>query len=378
MWIFHRARLLQRCGWGMRSKEEKTKGAIAPFNPPQININLKSHTGLNMLFPDKNTLKTSTELLEKIRSIRDLSPTSELNQAYLILRDIEKFIGNLQEEPILIEIPEEFNLAIEKKFLEISNFIDRRIAASSSNLSVRSNIDGEILDRIRQISSVLDNKKPIITLQVELGRADSAISDLKEKHSEHAGAMQEEIASLNEKISGLLATSNQKALSIFDEEFKALQNQHRKSARCWMVSTFFSLLIAILCVMLLSSNKGFPLLVPDKLSENPDVIWVYLASKFFVYAICLYTIVFCSKNYSKSKHNEIVFGHRSASVNAVALIYNALQDDSAKNTVIQEASKSIFGHINTGYIPHNSDQEDSYSAAPLQQLIQLSKESPLK
>lgn len=150
--------------------------------------------------------------------------------------------------------------------------------------------------------------------------------------------------------------------------FKEESDKAESSASSWLVATGVSL-SALLVMGFLSYGYHPPFNITDgitsAISSGSNVLLVQLAlSKFLIFGILSYLVVFCSRNYTASKHNATVNRHRQISL----MTYQSLAD-AAKQTdvILGHAASAIYAHQPTGYT--NSKHDDGPSAKAFVDLV---------
>lgn len=328
-----------------------------------------------MVFPSDDLIRLLQDCSNKLQNISRVYRSTTLQSASEHLQETFDFLSGAYSLNIYVHTPEDFENTFKNRALLLQQLITGREAQGMQNPDHIHHQENQILESVSLLIKDTAQYKTLIALKKENIQLYNTMATLKEETKQREKEAKSAIDEIEKRVSELASQSNQEGLNIFDAEFKKLQEEHKTSTRFWLIFLTLFLALCSITLLFLSSEKGFNALIPLQLRDHKDVEWLYFTSKIFIYGLLIYLVIFCAKNYSRSKHNEIVFGHRSASVNAISLIYNALKDNNAKNVVIKEASKSIFSHINTGYISHNSDEMNDADSVPLQQLINVSRDN---
>ncbi len=181
---------------------------------------------------------------------------------------------------------------------------------------------------------------------------------------------------------------------VFDDESKKLQT----SSIIWMiVIAIFALLLGLLATNFIDPKSWHPVLpsisastaatiaasatptvgnaIPAPAVTPPatDFLWIKpFAEKIAFAFVLLFGLLWSSRNYSASRHNEVVNRHRMNALRSFETFAKAATDDQTKNAVLIQATQAIFAPQATGYVKTDGDNS---SSSPIIELIRTASPS---
>ena len=104
---------------------------------------------------------------------------------------------------------------------------------------------------------------------------------------------------------------------------------------------------------------------------NTGIIVQKFGSKVAVLGILIAATVWCGRNYKSLMHLATINKHRALSLQTFQAFSHAASDEQAKDAVLMETTRTIFGNNPTGYIDQKSESCDSKS-----RIIEIARLSP--
>lgn len=273
------------------------------------------------------------ESLMPFQRFRIIKVSSHLLSLSEILNDIEK---NVTPDEI-----EETNDLTEKQQLR-KNLDENRIRLREG-----------LRTHLPEFTAAIDSGISYITSKEILQRNKNAedlslrISDLTKQAEE----MQEK----SERVLSELAMLPTKVqVSNYSKLFETESENFRRTSKWWLLSIIGCLvgIVALPIAHILAIHN-------QTLASLPfDAIIQINVSKVLILTALFYGLSICNKNYKMNKHNEILNKHRKNALSSFqAFVESPTADESTKNAVLLEATKTIYGAQQTGYM--NVDSDDS-------------------
>jgi hypothetical protein len=203
---------------------------------------------------------------------------------------------------------------------------------------------------------ILERNKIVADLSASIAELSLKASAVQEK----SDRILDDLASLPTKLQ----------VSNYSKLFETESENFKRSAKWWLMSTIGCLLgIVTLSVTHIWAIYSSTL---AQLTLN-DIIQINI-SKILILTALFYGLSICNKNYKMSKHNEILNKHRKNALSSFqAFVESPSADDSTKNAVLLEATRTIYGTQQTGYVVTDQDE----SPIKLIELINsISQKSP--
>jgi hypothetical protein len=259
----------------------------------------------NVPYSVLNRLSTqATEVKNQIDQVRSFSPTDS-NPVSTRDSIINSFRDNY-----------------DKRFTEISPVIA---------YSIRKGTDFELLEREAR-ETVIQSK---------------AMAQEIRKNGEQASA---EAESTLEKIKQAAA---EVGVAQHATHFKIESDYHSKTAINWLIATAIIGILTIVWGVFSFKFHAIPVSNPPQTIELVESF----ASKIIVLSVLYYTLVWSAKNYNAHRHNFVVNKHRQNALSTFETFVKAANDSDTKNAVLIQATQSIFGAQQSGYIQKDSEQE---------------------
>ncbi|WP_439557501.1 hypothetical protein [Dyadobacter sp.] len=140
----------------------------------------------------------------------------------------------------------------------------------------------------------------------------------------------------------------------YSEMFSNEASNFGRASKWWLFGVF-------ICFggIVLSSIVYSTLIAEDEFTKlTLNQLVQFNITKALTLAALFYGLAICNKNFKSSKHNQIVNKHRSnALASFQAFVEAPSADQATKNSVLLEATKTIYSSQTTGYL--RPDNEDS-------------------
>lgn len=221
---------------------------------------------------------------------------------------------------------------------------------------IRDNLVQEIHGRADQLYTVAspwipflayqkgDVAKNIESLTASVGQAQTLIEGAKESIK----ARQAEIETI---ITQAREASAAAGAAVFTQDFKneaaAIEGQ-----ALWWVKLTASLAVLTLAFAILVW------LFPINGDDTPSIIQRF-GGKLAALVVLFSATLWCGKTYKALKHLATVHRHRALSLQTFQAFSHAASDDAAKDAVLMEATKAVFGTVPTGFLDaKNSGDQD--------------------
>jgi ElaB/YqjD/DUF883 family membrane-anchored ribosome-binding protein len=238
----------------------------------------------------------------------------------------------------------------------------RQILGPATEEAANKELDNLRSDVTRALSSVELASEQIKTRQTDADR------QLQEFITQQKTTVTSELESVRSELEASLIEVRKAAaeagVSMNAKYFDVEAVEFKKQARFW----FWTLLILIV-VLFAYAIGGGALLDSLGLSPQPTGSGILDSTKLvsqraLLAFVLIFAVVWASKNYSASRHNEVVNRHRRNSLGSFETLAKSASDVQTKNAVLIQATQSIFSPQATGYV--KSDGEDSSSTKVLE------------
>lgn len=131
--------------------------------------------------------------------------------------------------------------------------------------------------------------------------------------------------------------------------FKDQSDAYRNNANIWL-GFAIAILLAILCF-------GFYLL-HDKAPVNQIEIIYSSVARIIILTSLFYALNICNKNVKSFRHNSILNKHRHNALMSFQTFTTSTEDEMTKNSILLEATRTIYGIQNTGFGDSDNDPEN--------------------
>lgn len=234
---------------------------------------------------------------------------------------------------------DELSHQLENQIDEVQNFLDESNEYRDeleSHIEALDQRQEEIDDQMMELENYLDSieKKAEDRLNQAVDEARGILENIRETSS----------------YVGVQEHSN-----IFEDE----ANNHREKYNFWMKVTagFAVLTIAVA----LSFATVFQ--IPSD-PTTPEIIQ-FATGKLVVLSILYYGVIWSSRNYLANRHNHVVNKHRQNALSTFQTFTEAASDPETKDSVLIEATESIFSFRNSGF----NKNEDSNQPGRITEVV---------
>lgn len=162
------------------------------------------------------------------------------------------------------------------------------------------------------------------------------------------------IASRTQEIEAIIQTAREASAgagaAVFTKDFETAADAQDRSAETWLKITVAAAIatLAAAGAMWLYTEAG---LDQGQLVQK-------LSTKLFILALLITATVWCGRNYKALKHLATINRHRSLSIRTLQAFAHAASDVQAKDAVLMEATRAVFGNVPTGFIDGGGNDGD--------------------
>lgn len=187
-----------------------------------------------------------------------------------------------------------------------------------------------------------DVSQNIETLNKSVQEANTLIEKAKTSISEKEKEIQDIITKAREASAAAGA-------AIFTKDFKNESIELQEKAKEWLRIT------GILAMGTLIIALAMWYLTEPGLDKGQ--LWQKLGTKIAILGILFSGTFWCGKIYKALMHQATINKHRAMSIQTLQAFSAAVEDVSAKDAVVVEATRAVFGNVPSGYIdnPQSSD-----------------------
>jgi len=165
----------------------------------------------------------------------------------------------------------------------------------------------------------------------------------------------EEIKKKKDEIDKIISAAREAAASVgvahFTADFLSEATELETSSGKWLYATIISASLTIIAavVMLFLINGD---------DQNTFKIVQITTTKLVVLAVFLSATIWCGKIYKANKHLVIINKHRANSLKTFQAFMKAADNDQARDAVLLETTRAIFGITATGYLDSDAPSSD--------------------
>ena len=135
---------------------------------------------------------------------------------------------------------------------------------------------------------------------------------------------------------------------------------HAGVAKKWLIATIVTSIIT-LAVAVMFVVIGF-----EYKPETVAVAIQYVLSKLILISTLFFAIIWCSKNYRSSKHNETLNKHRANALMTFRAFVEGSSEQPIKEAILLQAAQAAFVNRPTGY---ETQEKDSQTINPVVEII---------
>ena len=188
-----------------------------------------------------------------------------------------------------------------------------------------------------------DVTKNIDSLTESVKEADSLITSAKESISKKEEEIQDIIIKAREASAAAGA-------AVFTKDFERESITLKESAKKWLVTTsILAIVTAIVAFYMWSQTE--PNLDQGQILQK-------LGTKLVLLGLLISSTFWCGRVYKALMHQSSINRHRALSIQTLQAFSSAVTDPSAKDAVVVEATRAVFGNVPTGYIDSRQSSSD--------------------
>lgn len=196
-----------------------------------------------------------------------------------------------------------------------------------------------------------DVQKHLEDLSGAVEQADHILSSTKQETEAKKTEIHEIVVAARE-------ASASAGVAHFSSDFMAESEKLEKSAKWWLWATGGLTLVTLLI--------AFMFLRTDQPSDMLSVIY-HTTTKLIILGTLITASIWCGKIYRAQRHQITTNRHRANSIKTFQAFNKAASDDAARDAVLLETTRAIFGSSPSGYL----EQETSGSSNEQTRVIEL-------
>lgn len=270
------------------------------------------------------------------------------------LRDIRQMVKPLGSLPLRLlpqaaanQIVSELGATIEV-IAKIKSF-----TLSGNAESVRDAIAGEVSQRIPKIYSAIAPHAAYLALYAgDLDKTIQSLEELRVSTTKKVDRFQKNLENSKVEIETIMSTAREAAgnagVGAFSTDFSDLADKQNKVACHWLITT--GILGAL---SLLAAIVAYFLPLPEDATSAQIV--QFTTSKVVALGLLLSATFWSSRQYRALRHQISVNRHRATALTTFQAFVSAARDDSAKDAVLMETTRSIFSIAPSGYLSAQND-----------------------
>lgn len=188
-----------------------------------------------------------------------------------------------------------------------------------------------------------DIQRNIADLTKSVSQASSLLDDTKK-----------EIVNKQKEIGEIIIAARDAASSVgvahFSADFMSESTAQESSATTWLKAT--GLAAGVTLVAAIAS-----IFIPISSDATTPQVFQLFTSKVVILGLLFTSTIWCGRLYKGAKHQGLVNKHRSNALRTFQAFTKAASDDSVRDAVLLEATKSIFALTPSGYLDNESSPE---------------------
>ena len=189
-------------------------------------------------------------------------------------------------------------------------------------------------------------------LQHAISEISSSLSDAKQLLMNTKHDTEQRIQEINEIVSKARDASAKVGVVAYTKDFAKEAEDLSRSSKIWLLMTILLALATLSLAYHSWRNTDIPI--------NSSFELIYrLGSKFALMAILFTATIWTGRIFKALRHQSSINKHRALSLQTFQSFTNAANDETTKNAVLLEATKSIFGMTSTGYLDQRDDSSES-------------------
>lgn len=200
-----------------------------------------------------------------------------------------------------------------------------------------------------QLTPTFKEQAQLALLQLTTFEARQEKKELKQlvkKHADYLDSrkLDEYLTEASVIMKELRSNIREKAALEYKAVFQKARKQQAKASLLWGI-LLFVIIAGMLATSVWIADAG------ADYSKGINSFLVYVAlPKLLIFSILFYTLSIVYKNYQNHMHGAALNRHREDALSTLELVIEGIEDESLKDSLRQEAAKSIFAPQATGYL----------------------------
>lgn len=272
----------------------------------------------------------------------------DLNTAFAIANQLKNL-------PVELLPDQEFNPLLQA-LNTVSTRIDaiRKFSIEQGNaVQARDQLVAQLRQEVTNLYGNAQVRIPFLAVQRgDVRRNEEALSTAVERaQGLLKDATESAVTSANE-LDQIIAAAREASASVgvahFTVDFTTEASSMESSASRWLWAT------VIVAGLTIVAALTFPFMIKSGSTVTLRSIELII-SKFIVISALFTAAIWCGRMYKASKHQAAVNRHRGNALKTFQAFVKATSDDSTRNAVLLETTRSIFALTNTGYLESGSE-----------------------
>ena len=190
---------------------------------------------------------------------------------------------------------------------------------------------GDVAENVKNLTAAVTEAKSIVT---------TAKSDIESKQGE-----------IQTIITKAREASAAAGAAVFTKDFAREADKCADSAKTWLKATVGLALCAIILGLIF-------VFLPQSGLDSGQLVQ-RLIGKFAILGFFITGTLWCGRIYKALMHQSAINRHRSLSIQTLQAFANAAADNQAKDAVLLEVTRAVFGSTQTGYIDSKDSHQDA-------------------
>lgn len=308
--------------------------------------------------------EAQVQATELVRQIQAFDPASlirkqDLGEGFAFTDAVQpasKLISLYSQMPLegISELPDQqANLILQfaqgcvNKFQEIRTFDPTAVDSPAAKR------DGLIGELTALYSSTFDNLCLLLAYlgsrQRDFGtveaQARSALDAARQTSTELAGELGTKLEEANGILLAMRQSASEQGVSQQAIYFSTEASSHENQATTWERRTAWAAVIVVGFGVLSIVLHKIPWFKPDNTYDTVQLA----VSKIIIFAVLLYGLTLCAKNYIAHKHNGVVNKHRQNALTTYNALVEASSEGVNRDIILTHAASCIFAPQDTGY-----------------------------
>lgn len=283
-----------------------------------------------------------------------------------LLFDLCNHLKTLPVNLLPIPVAEAFNASLDQAKNTIQRLLDFNIE-SGNPTGLRDEIVGQIKAHTEHLLTTTQGWIPFLAYQKgdiqknieDLNQAVRTANSLLEGAKKDIGAKQGEIAGI---VTAAREASASAGVGVFTSDFEGHAKTLTDDAGKWFRNT-------IICAIGTLTAAFLSIFIPIDRDATNAQIFQYISSKLVVLLVLMTATVWCGRIYKALMHQITVTKHRANALKTFQAFVKATTNDSIRDAVLIETTRSIFANSPSGYL----DSADANSDASGTKVLEIIK-----